>query len=66
MRFVNLADRFDISSQETKYIDVIKFAETFYKQANPGLPENPMIKIEEYSLTYNQLQSELDARREQF
>jgi hypothetical protein len=31
VRFINLADRFDLKSTDTKYIDVYKFAETFYK-----------------------------------
>jgi len=30
VRFTNLADRFDLRSQDTTFVNVTKFAETFY------------------------------------
>ena len=34
VRFTNLADRFDLKSSDSTYINVTKFAETFYQEAN--------------------------------
>jgi len=35
VRFENLADKFDLKQMNMPYIDVIRFAKQFYKEANP-------------------------------
>jgi hypothetical protein len=33
VRFENILDRFDVSNSDTKYVDLIKFAQDFWKDA---------------------------------
>lgn len=62
VRFENIADRLD-SDTAVQQLDVNLFAKTFYESANPGSQSSFTIK--EMSLTNNQLQSDLDARKSQ-
>jgi hypothetical protein len=48
-----LADRFDKHDNDVKYLDVYKFAQTFFQQANFDDKNIPAIKIEEVTLTDN-------------
>jgi hypothetical protein len=50
-----LADRFDeVNSNEVKYIDLNKFAQSFYMEANPNSKLNlNQILIQEVSITNN-------------
>ena len=55
VRFENLADRFDeVNSNEVKYLDLNKFAQSFYMEANPNSKLNlNQISIREVSITNN-------------
>ena len=63
-RFENLADKFDVkgNSTNTKYLNVVKFAQAFYNESNSGAQTMPEIHILETSITHNQPQEDLDSR----
>ena len=65
-RIENLADNLDANASSVKYVNIQRLAKQFYKEANPAAKKEPTVKISETSLTHNQLQSALEARRKQF
>lgn len=69
VRVENLADRFDSSKENgepVKYVNLIKFAQEFWQQANPGVKQNITVDIEERAITdfasQTDLQKDLDHR----
>ena len=60
IRFSNLADRFDAQGQQTRFFDILTFAQKFILDANSGkAPEITSVKIEELSLSGNMWWSEV-------
>ena len=59
-RFENMNDRFD-NDETVQWLDMETFAKSFYQSSNPG--ESSSFTIQEVSITNNQLQSDLEARR---
>lgn len=61
VRFENLADRFDAQSNSSEFVNVDSFARDLYIEVNDKLPQS--VKIEELSLSANQLKQEMDDAR---
>ena len=66
VRFENLADRFDHLQQDTKFVNVKKFATQFYKEANPSSKREVIPRIQEKTIDNSQPQSELNKRLSKF
>ena len=63
VRLENTADKFDDPSAKVTFIDLLKFAQNFYLEANPGMEKVPDINIRELTLSGNEMSQMKDKYR---